>query len=95
MSAPKWLPKDLQFSYHLFGELEQMVTTFRCLGKRFAVEMSLKDPETNVNIALHYQLLLFAQFGTLTNKSLSLILPNFSDESYLNLPCFLNRFDKF
>lgn len=69
MSAPKWLPKDLQYSYHLFGELEQMVTTFRCLGKRFTVDMSLKDPETNVNINRHHQLLLlFVQFGSLIEK---------------------------
>lgn len=86
MSAPKWLPKDLQFSYHLFGELEQMVTTFRCLGKRFAVEMSLKDPETNVNIAPIFTTNCYYCCCSLTNNSLSLIFLNFSDENHLICP---------
>lgn len=54
MSAPKWLPKDSLYSFHLFGELEQMVTTFRCLGKRFSAEINLKKTETEVNITLRY-----------------------------------------
>lgn len=61
MSAPKWLPKDLQYSYHLFGELEQMVTTFRCLGKRFTIDIDLKDHETSVNVKQHLLVIRFVR----------------------------------
>lgn len=50
MSAPKWLPKDLQSSYHLFGDLEQMVTTFRCLGQRFTADSNLKKSDIKVSV---------------------------------------------
>lgn len=69
MSAPKWLPKDLQHSYHLFGELEEMVSTFRCLGKRFTTDINLKEAGSSVNMKQNF-LLLFVQFA-ISNQSIT------------------------
>lgn len=43
MSCPKWLPKDLQSSYHLFDEMSRAIVTFRMLTNRFLININVPD----------------------------------------------------
>lgn len=40
MNCPKWLPKDLQNSYHLFNELSRATVTFKWLTNRYLSEIN-------------------------------------------------------
>lgn len=48
MSCPKWLPKDLQNSYHLFSDLSRATVTFKWLSNRYLSEISIDVPDTHV-----------------------------------------------
>lgn len=49
-AGPKWLPKDLQSSYHLFNELSRAATTFTWLTNRYLYENNLSVAESIVRI---------------------------------------------
>lgn len=50
MSGPKWLPKDLQNSYHLFSELSRAAATFKWLTNRYLSEINLNVPDLYVSM---------------------------------------------
>lgn len=50
MSAPKWLPKDLQSSYHLFNELSRAAITITWLINRYLYENNLNVADSTVRI---------------------------------------------
>lgn len=51
MSFPKWLPKDLQGSYHFFNDLSRATVTFKWLANRYLNEINFDDPDIYVRIA--------------------------------------------
>lgn len=48
MSCPKWLPKDLQNSYHVFNDLSRAIVTFKWLSNRYLSEINLDVPDIYV-----------------------------------------------
>lgn len=50
MNCPKWLPKDLQGSYHLFNEISRAAVTFKWLTNRYLSEIKFDEPDLYVRI---------------------------------------------
>ena len=50
MNCPKWLPKDLQGSYHLFTDLSRAAVTFKWLTNRYLNEIAFDYPDVQVRI---------------------------------------------
>lgn len=46
---PKWLPRDIQDTFYLFDELNEVTKLFQILSNRIASEFNFIEPDTHVS----------------------------------------------